>query len=187
MKRQRPGTGGYAGFELNRRDGEQLAHLVGKLIVNCGGVELLTFLWIRELATDIVLFDLAIDLPLNRRIELILALAEERKIEGNLLQRVRTSWKEVAQLAQVRNIVAHGPIAFGWNGPELPGHPPDFLGTPVLREMKRNKTGKVRIAKIDGLEVVVNRSAEIAAGLSQLLDEVIKDVEGRVDTDPDAA
>ena len=174
MKRKRPGAGGYAGYEVNRRDGDELIMLVGKLIVNCGAVELLTFIWIRELTTDGALFDVAMDMPLGRRIDLIMDLLKERGADPKLLAKSKKAWGEVRKLAEVRNIVAHGPLAFGWNGPERPGSVPDFIGTPILKDMKRNKTGQLRIARVEGLAKVVDRSVDVATVISDLMDEVFE-------------
>jgi len=176
MRRQRPGTGGYAGFDLDRPDGVPFAVLVGKLLVNCGGIELLSLLWIRELADSQVIFDLAVEFPLARRIDLVLDLAERRELPSNLWARTRRAWQEARSIAEVRNVVAHSPLAFGWHGPERPGQP-DFLGIPVLRDLKRNTTGKIRIGKIEGLAKAVDGSVTVASDLSNLLDQVVRVVD----------
>ncbi len=85
-----------AGFELNSKYTDPWVVAIGKFMINFGGVEWLTFLWLETLAKDEILKDVAVDMPLTRRIELIQKLLEQRNIPKKMLNVSKTTWNTAA-------------------------------------------------------------------------------------------
>src|SRR5258708_3260246 len=89
---------------------DNLANMVGALLINFGAVELLSIRWADKLSSDAIVRDLAIEMPLGRRILMLKKLIkraiwpEERKVEAIKL------WEAVVVLAKKRNMVAHNPL-----------------------------------------------------------------------------
>ena len=69
-------TKGNSSFKVNHKATEPWVSAIGKLMVNFGAIELATYAWIDRLAKDRLLHDLAIDMPLAKRLEILDELVE---------------------------------------------------------------------------------------------------------------
>jgi len=94
----------FAGFELNPKHTRPWVTAIGEFMVNFGGVELTTFLWIDRLSDDLVLKELTLEMPLARRIAVIRRLLESRELAKKLLNEARSAWGKVEKLASFGTI-----------------------------------------------------------------------------------
>jgi hypothetical protein len=161
----------FAGFELNPKHTEPWVAAIGKFMVNFGGVESATLLWIDHLSDDLILKELAIEMPLARRIELIRKLLERRNLPKKLLNESKSAWGKAEKLSRIRNEIAHNPVIFGWHGEEAQ-RPPDFIGSLNFRRLK---PGAPRVSPL--LEfTALNRSVDEVAHLAGKLHSILQDV-----------
>ena len=128
----------YSGFALNSKHTDPWIHAIGKFMINFGSIELLSFIWVDRLSKDLILHDIALDMQLSKRIDLIRKLVERSSLSKNLNKQVREVWAEAESLAKLRNDIAHSPIVFGWHGPEE-DRPPDFIGSFNAKKLKSKK------------------------------------------------
>lgn len=75
-----------------------------------------TFQWITSLTTDLILRDVAIDMPLSKRIALVCQLVKRSTYMEGKKAKALEIWGEVARLAEMRNKVAHSPLCKNPNG-----------------------------------------------------------------------
>ena len=87
---------------------EPFAELVGRIINNCGVLELFINNTIRALSKDPILFNEVIGSNIPRRLKVL----RELLARSNLLKPgVESLFSEIREIAQDRNLVAHNPIA----------------------------------------------------------------------------
>src|SRR5690348_1525487 len=158
-------------FLVNLPEGEPFLRAAGRLIINCGSLEWTVYGWIATLSNDAALLDVAVDLTLSRRIDLAKRLAERRQISEDQHSRLADAWRRASDVIELRNLVAHGPLAPGWVSGKEDG-PPDFIGIPSLRALKNGGAGKVKAVQIEGLERGANDAASIVVTLRSLLAEI---------------
>ena len=72
----------------------------GKFILNFGILELLSLVWIGELARDDALLDVANDLSLARRLRLIGTLISRGNLPSELEREVLETWGAVSRLSR---------------------------------------------------------------------------------------
>jgi len=89
---------------------DALGGLIGGFLVNFGAAEFASFLWIDKFSTDKIVRDIAIGLPLHKRLELVCTLIRRSDLAEERKQRALELWGEVAKIATLRNTVAHNPI-----------------------------------------------------------------------------
>lgn len=161
---------GYAGFDINAKASEPFVAAVGKMMVNFGAIELLTYIWIDRLAKDPVVLNLALGMPFSKRLDLIQQLIIREFPEGKAKNDALKSWKNAGKLSEFRNEIAHNPIVFSWQGtPKSINQPPDFIGIPNIKAI-RNKGHKIMpIASLKKLNLAVDAIVEAAKNLHELL------------------
>jgi hypothetical protein len=111
---------------------------VGKLMLNFGGLELLSHLYVQHLARDPAMTWLATDMPFSKRLDLIIGLVDREDLPKSAKERMRNSWKKVKQHNRIRNTIAHNPLMWGWSGKQE--GPPDFIGVPDIKKASRKKS-----------------------------------------------
>ncbi len=75
-----------------------------------------TFQWITALTTDLMLRDVALDMGLSRRIDLVCQLIGRSTESEEKKARAVAVWREVSELSKIRNKVAHSPMVPNPNG-----------------------------------------------------------------------
>jgi hypothetical protein len=158
-------------FLINLPHGEPFVRAVGRLIINCGSLEWTIYGWIAGLAEDPALLEVSVDLTLGRRIDLAQRLAERRDTTEEQRQKAADAWRKARDVVELRNLVAHGPLAPGWRAGNEQG-PPDFIGIPSLRALKTGGAGAVKAVVIEGLERGADEAASVVVTLRELLDEI---------------
>jgi hypothetical protein len=96
---------------------EKLAEAIGAFILDCGAAEVATFQWITVLGTDLMLRDVAIDMPFRKRIRLVCQLIERSNHTEAEKLRAIALWQDVERIADTtRNKIAHSPLCRNPNG-----------------------------------------------------------------------
>lgn len=96
--------------QMNTDQGAEWARLVGGFLMNCGAMEVVLFNWIDQLSTDKIVRDIAIDLPLSKRLPLVCTLIKRSTMPEEQKKRALELWGEVAKVSKIRNIIAHSPF-----------------------------------------------------------------------------
>jgi hypothetical protein len=92
---------------------EEMRHwpeLIGSFVINFGAVEMIIFQWIDKHSTDQIVRDMAIDLPLNKRLKLVCDLIQRSNLPPESKQKALSLWGEVARISETRNVIAHSPF-----------------------------------------------------------------------------
>lgn len=84
--------------------------LIGSFVINFGAVEMIIFQWIDKHSTDQIVRDMAIDLPLNKRLKLVCDLIQRSNLPPESKQKALSLWGEVARISETRNVIAHSPF-----------------------------------------------------------------------------
>lgn len=157
-------------FWINHPSSIVWAESIGKLLLNFGALELLTYLWIAYLSNrDDVVLDLASEMQLNRRINLILELLRRSKVDEVRRDQIAIKWKNVQPFLELRNAVAHNPVMFGWKD-KLTDTEPDFIGIPNLK--KRSLDLAVDRGKLkESIDAVAKLAQELRVYLDELAEE----------------
>jgi hypothetical protein len=137
---------------------EPFAELVGRIINNCGALELFTDNTIRALSKDDLLFNEIIDTAFARRIQVVRKLLKRANRHNSEIESLLNS---ILELAKDRNLVAHNPIASS-----------DEQGTDSYVLVVRHKTGfPPGMDKLDRarLEDIAERSRAAMAEFLRLL------------------
>jgi len=155
----------------NRPETMEFVVATGKLLQNFGTVELLTYEWIRVLATDPMLFHLARNLKLADRVDLVKRLVEDDRFP--LDPSARTSILEILAnlrpLIEVRNTVAHSPVSLGFKDND-PSKVTIVRG--VLNMKPKDRTKDAELISLEEINGTVNRSSSIARQLEDWLSQV---------------
>jgi hypothetical protein len=88
----------------------QCAKLIGSFLMNFGAVDVILFKWIDKYSTDPIVRDLAIDLPLSKRLALVCELIKRSSLPEESKKKALTLWGDVGKISEIRNIIAHSPF-----------------------------------------------------------------------------
>lgn len=141
------------------------------MILNFGILEVLSYTWIRVLAKDEIIFDLALDMQFARRVDLITQLIDKQDLPAELVKAAKAIWSETKPIAELRNTVAHNPLVFGWHGPERP-EAPDFIGLPNLKSIKGKMPRITPLTTLAKLNATVDKVSSLAPRIEKLIDEI---------------
>lgn len=83
--------------------------IVGSFLINFGAIEMVLLQWIEKFSDNFIR-DIAIDLPLNKRLILLHHLLERSELLEERKKRAFALWEEVANISKTRNIIAHSPF-----------------------------------------------------------------------------
>jgi hypothetical protein len=134
------------------------AELVGRIIHNCGVLELFTNNTIRALSKDSVLFTEIVRMPFAKRVRVLKNLLTRSNL---LTPELESLFKEILQISQQRNIIAHNPIA---------SDNPEGTGSYILI-VERGSIFPPEIDRLDRarLETIANRSRDAMTNFLRLL------------------
>ena len=124
--------------------------IIGGFLVNFGAVEFSSFQWIEKFSTDKIVRDLAIGLPLRKRLELVCTLITRSNLPEDRKKRALELWNDVAKIAIIRNKVAHNPL---------------------VTNLKTGEMGIIDVKKMHGIgpyEIEPLQAADIASAGKQL-------------------
>ncbi|MBL9201740.1 MAG: hypothetical protein JNL39_14615 [Opitutaceae bacterium] len=146
---------------------DEFALHIGKLIQNFGVVEMSTYRWIAQLSGSKIAVEISMELPLAKRIEVILNLLEKGHSSFDAAQRERATnlWGQLRDKGcELRNAVAHGATILAFSGAETSGNP---VTSGVMKVRKKSSTDQM--LGIDEIKAAVNTTAQIAMELSKII------------------
>lgn len=91
-------------------ENQEWVEVVGGFIMNFGAIEFLIINLIHQLSIDPIIKDIAIDLPINKRLSLLCDLIKRSKFPEDQKQKALGLFGQVGKLLATRNILAHGPF-----------------------------------------------------------------------------
>lgn len=139
------------------------SNAIGGVFLNFGGIEFASYRWIEALSQDPMLRDVAIDMNLGRRIDLIKKLILRSNWDGEKQKAAIDLWKTVAGHSKIRNTIAHNPMTFGRN------RDGDAVGGIInVKEMKGPGPYDVPTLSVMELVETARRVARIADKLQSL-------------------
>lgn len=144
------------------------AEKIGRLILNFGGIELLTYQQLLLLERSHEEFVRNLDRLLVKRIDRLTHLLGETEL---LSQTERPGaielWEEAREFAKWRNRIAHNPVLPTWKpGSNAESDPPDLLGIPDFRQFKDG--GKSNSIPIELMDRLIDETANLAQRLHAL-------------------
>lgn len=167
MRRRRTGA---AVFLRNPSQGSGFVEAVGKLITNFGGIEFYSHIWVIELSRDEIVTDLAVELPLSKRIDLVNELVDRERMPKRWKAESTKLWTRAKKLSETRNIVAHSPIPYSWRDRPADG-PPDLIGIPNMKQIRRRHGGRLPITPLPDLHTIIDELVSIGESLDSQLNQ----------------
>lgn len=162
---------GFAGFETNDPSTHELVFEVGKLIVNFGAAEFLTYRLIAMLDEDGTGHTAALDKTFMQRFRLIEELARRQGMPTEILSDIETIRAPVQKLAAFRNTIAHNPIVQHWKGKDVEGKPGAFVVIDLKSQKGRDKPIGDTVT-LERLKLAVNAIDELARNLDSIASAV---------------
>lgn len=140
----------------------------GKLIQNFGLVELTSYRWIHALSGSDIAVEISHEVPLAKRIDIVLKLLErDTKLSADHKERATRLWKQVRDKGcELRNTVAHGTAALVIAGQDSTG---EVKEAGILKMRKWQDTDQM--IGIDELKSAVNTTGQIVQALNGLLEK----------------
>lgn len=144
----------------------EFALQAGRLIQNFGVVELTSYRWIDFLSSSPIATEISKELPLSKRVEIILRLIPHCKtMEASSLARAANLWKKIKDEGlERRNTVAHGTVSLALTADDS-SLAPETIG--ILKHRKWQDSDQ--LMGLDELKNAVNVTAAIANELNALL------------------
>jgi hypothetical protein len=103
----------------------------------------------------------------------VLALVERRQLPADLLASVRDAIGRAKKIAKIRNLVAHGPLALGWQKGKKEQGPPDVIAIANLHSLRHHGAGKDEIVRREGLERAFGDAGRLVKELHALRKQVM--------------
>jgi len=176
--KKRTKYGGYTGFTYNNPKAHDLIFAMGKLIMNFGGVEFLTYCLIDQLCDNSTDHDTALDQLFMKRFERIEALARQQHMPDEVLSDIEKVRGTVCVLAKLRNRIAHNPIVQSWKGKDIEGKPGSF-GIIDMKSQKGKAKPIVHLVSLEKLNRGIDAVAELATNMQSILETVTAEMEKR--------
>lgn len=144
----------------------EFALQAGKLIQNFGVIELTSYRWIEALSASGIAAEISKELPLGKRIEIIIRLlSRSNLLSSEQKARAETLWKNVKNEGlERRNTVAHGTVGLSLIESD-PSLEPQTIG--ILKIKKWQDTDE--LMGLDELKNAVNVTSKIANELNAML------------------
>ena len=176
--KKRTTYGGVAGFDFNNPKANDLVFAVGKLIMNFGAVEFLTYRLIDQLGEDTTDHDAALERLFMNRFRLIEDLARQQSMPDEILSDIETVRGTVKEMAAFRNKIAHNPIVQTWKEKDIRSKPGSF-GVIDIKSQKGKDRPIVDIVSLKKINLGIDAVVELATNLESILDSVIAEMEKR--------
>jgi|SRR3954466_5552639 len=142
--------------------------LIGKYMLNFGGIELLSYQFLLIFENSETDFIKNYDRSLGARIERIFQLIKaQTNIENETKDNITELWAEAKNLSVWRNRIAHNPVLPTWKlGSDSESSPPDLLGVPDMKQFKIESFSDS--ISIEGLNKLIYESFRVASELNKL-------------------
>ncbi len=143
----------------------EFALQAGKLIQNFGVIEITSHRWIEALSQSTVAAEIAKELTLAKRVDIILRLLPNNKLlTPELTSKAEKLWRKIKDKGlEVRNTIAHGTVSLAFidNDPSLE---PQTIG--ILKVKKWRDTNE--LIGLEELKNAVNVTAQTANELNAM-------------------
>jgi hypothetical protein len=139
----------------------------GKLIQNFGVIELLSYRWIEALSGSTIAMEISMELPLAKRIDVILKLIARGSptLPGEAASEAKQLWSQLRDKGcEIRNSVAHGTMGLKFPTEDTSQDPQD-IG--ILKLKKWSDTDQM--IGVSEVKAAVNTTSAIAKRLNELL------------------
>ena len=133
------------------------AERIGRLVLNFGGIELLTYKYLALIEPDRGRLERCFELLLVPRIDRIIQLlAANEALPDAERQIANRDWGEVKKMTQWRNHIAHNPVVPFWGTHQDPSRePPEGIVMPDVRDLPTGRMGvEVTLELLDELVAV---------------------------------
>jgi hypothetical protein len=139
----------------------------GKLIQNFGVVELTSYRWIHSLTGSAAATEISMELPLAKRLEIILKLlGRDTTLKTGAREKAMELWKQLKDKGcELRNTIAHGTVGLSFPENDASADP-QAIGILKLRKWQDSD----QLLSLEELENAVNVTARIAENLNEILD-----------------
>jgi hypothetical protein len=156
------------GVVLNARYMGNWADMIGRFIVNFGGIELLSYQQLLLLEASHDDFTKNLDRLLSKRIErLVQLIKESNKLSEEECANAIDLWEEAKEFSKWRNRIAHNPVLPTWKAGSNPDtSPPDLLGIPDFKQLKDGNTSNSIPTEL--MTKMIDESAALAQRLHQV-------------------
>ena len=140
---------------------------IGGLIINFGGTEALTLLWIHRIAGEPAAIKSRKD-TLSDRIKFVLTLIPTSKLSASDKEKAIELWNEIKILSPIRNRIAHNPI----NIARKPNSDEIVLTICDLQKMTPNSENPIQELSYSKIGQIALRVREINLNLDSLLKSI---------------
>jgi hypothetical protein len=139
------------------------SNAIGGVFLNFGGIEYASFRCIEALSTDMIMRDVAIDMKLSQRIDLIKRLVQRSSWAPEKKKKAVEIWNEVAKRSEIRNTIAHNPFSFGQDRAGKPA-----AGIINVKQMKGPGPYEVPLLDVHQILETAHRAGELYNELQAL-------------------
>jgi hypothetical protein len=139
----------------------------GKLIQNFGVIELLSYRWIEVLSGSSIAMEISMELPLAKRIDVILKLIARGSpsLSSEAAGEAKQLWSQLKDKGcEIRNSVAHGTMGLKFPQADT-SKDPEEIG--ILRLKKWSDTDQM--ISVEEVKAAVNTTSSIAKKLNGIL------------------
>jgi len=135
----------------------------GRLMLNLGYIEFLSYEWIGELQSDSMVTVLARRAKLRSRIDIVRKMIQRTdRLTEEAKNGYLDLWSEVLPHAEIRNIVAHNAVGMGFVE-DNPAEETTAIG--VMNLHPRDKNRDAELVSVEEINGSVNATARIAGAL----------------------
>lgn len=138
--------------------------LIGRAIVACGDIELVTYKCLTYLPTEHI-FEVVADLPFSKRIDLICKLIEDKPLPDELRTDFLQLLTKSKKTAETRNIIAHNPLQVSVYEHEKTG---DIFVRPEIQTIRK----KQKILRLNDMRRFTAEVEELSSDLHAVMGQV---------------
>ena len=143
---------------------------VGSFVCNMGAIEHLTYAWVQKLSRDEIVVELATNMDLKPRIDLIKKLINRSDRLKDWRDSSLADWADVSGLITTRNALCHNPLLLSWMKPDESAKP-DAMRTPLVKKIMRSEAGQEKMVDSAELDGAVRKSGALAQKLFLAISE----------------
>lgn len=139
----------------------------GKLIQNFGVIELLSYRWIEALSGSTIAMEISMELPLAKRIEVILKLIARGSplLSGEAASEAKHMWSQLREKGcEIRNSVAHGTMGLKFPEEDT-SQDPQEIGILKLKKWSDSD----QMISVGEVKAALKTTSAIAKRLNELL------------------
>lgn len=150
-------------------DGGKFARCLGAFIMNCGVLELHTYVWMIGLSPRFELPPKATSLFWSERVDWIRDTLKSTTLSKSLRSEVKKELDAIRKIYELRNIVAHNPMMWGRHD--------DGTLFAIIPNVKKSLSGKPsKIVEFADIEAAISTTEAVYLRMQDLLGRVAADI-----------